>query len=442
MEPLFLVLKHVWDGAAESPGIRQRGLRRVRSRDLGPRAAGEEPEPQEPGDPARDDRLPLRFDDVTDRCAVIARERREAAGLLAELRALPEEPRRRAIRRERRYSSWHLSALAIDGARFEALEAPEQAEELLEIGFDVLGRLSSRQASPSLLADLAVRSWAEAGHLCRLRGDLAAAEVALDAARTSARQGSGDLLEAARVFEVEAALRRDLGRFREAAAAADKAIAIYRSCDEPEGLGRACVERGRTQALSGDLEGAARSLRSGLANLWDPRDRSATLAAHLSLIGVLLESERHRPEARFLLETLRPELLARDGDLLSAQYCWLDGCLFAALGNRAEAEGRLLEARAGFARAHRSVELALATLDLAVVLGEGGRIAELRVAVAEIPPLLAASALPEKALAAIEKSLRRERLDLKTLRASERLLRRTRRERFFEVFPQRSSARS
>jgi hypothetical protein len=94
-----------------------------------------------------------------------------------------------------------------------------------------------------VVEDLKARAWAAAGEARRRQGDLAGAEEALRAAAGCLAHGTGDLLVEARLLELEAALRREQGRGREAAALLKLAAARYRESGEAKLLERALAAR-------------------------------------------------------------------------------------------------------------------------------------------------------------------------------------------------------
>lgn len=174
--------------------------------------------------------------------SALDRERAEAPALAAELLALPLEERGERLRRESRFHTWGLCELLL-ARSLETDTGPAEAGALATLTIAGAERLDRERHAAPVVEDLKARAWAAAGEARRRQGDLAGAEEALRAAAGCLAHGTGDLLVEARLLELEAVLRREQGRGREAAALLKLAAARYRESGEVELLERALAAR-------------------------------------------------------------------------------------------------------------------------------------------------------------------------------------------------------
>ncbi|HEY3571610.1 MAG TPA: hypothetical protein VGP73_27030 [Thermoanaerobaculia bacterium] len=174
--------------------------------------------------------------------SALDRERAEAPALAAELLALPPEERGERLRRESRFHTWGLCELLL-ARSLEAEAGPAEAGALATLALAGADRLDRERHAAPVVEDLKARAWAAAGEARRRQGDLPGAEEALRAAAGCLAHGTGDLLVEARLLELEAVLRREQGRGREAAALLKLAAARYRESGEVELLERALAAR-------------------------------------------------------------------------------------------------------------------------------------------------------------------------------------------------------
>lgn len=217
-------------------------------------------------------------------------ERLAARHLLTELAAVPVSGWGSRLPGEGR--TWGLCELLLEQSRASA--EPREAEALALLAAECAGELSAGAHPAALIGDLRARSWITAAEARRAAGDLDRAEEALRTAGSHLMRGSGERLDKARLVDAVAALRSAQGRFREADRLLRRAIAVYRRTGQVDLLGRAFVLQGYARTCSGDLAGAAVSLRHGLALADAARDPRIALAALYSLACLLHEAGHHR----------------------------------------------------------------------------------------------------------------------------------------------------
>ncbi|HEV7672501.1 MAG TPA: hypothetical protein VGS22_28620 [Thermoanaerobaculia bacterium] len=148
----------------------------------------------------------------------LARSRAAAPTLLASLRALPREARRRAIRSDPRFRSWGLAELlaaesgcrAVANSEADPLGGSQEALDLALLAVDVARRLPAGEiVDPEWRDQLEAYAWAHLGALRDMRGEHRGSKVAFRRAERlwQATESLGDVLGyRERALSVEAAL--------------------------------------------------------------------------------------------------------------------------------------------------------------------------------------------------------------------------------------------
>lgn len=241
------------------------------------------------------------FARVTRIHAGLESERAAARRLLAELAAIPVSAWGRGLPVGER--TWGLCELLLDRSRSSG--EPREAEALALLAAECACELSSDLHPAELIGDLRARSWMAVAEARRAADDLDRAEEALRTAGAQLMRGSGERLDRARFVDAVAALRCAQGRFQEADRLLRRAIAVYRRIGQVDLLGRAFVLQGYARTCSGDLAGAAVSLRHGLA-LADSTQEPWTALAALYCLACLLHEAGHHRTALSVLSQIDP----------------------------------------------------------------------------------------------------------------------------------------
>ena len=148
-------------------------------------------------------------------------------------------------------------------------------------------------------------------------------------------------------------------------------------------------------------DAAVPCLEQALADI-GPDDGSMRLTLLLRLVSVLLDADRpseaaeHLPEARQLA-------LAFGGRHGRMRLRWLEGVVHRQLGRFEEAETALIEAREAFIDTGKTIDAAIAVLDLAELYARQGRLKELEGLAASMTPLFARLENQQEALVALER---------------------------------------
>ena len=325
--------------------------------------------------------------------------RSQAPALWKRLRPFAPGERRVLIEESEEYRSWALAELVSEESARAAADDPARALELAELARYIAERVRGGELWRMRLQGLI---WAFVGNARRVASDLRGAEQGFVQARLLWEAGATadpGILDASRLLDLEASLRRDQRHFPEALALLDKALAAaaQNSARAAHILLKAaftCEQMGDCERAIAALERAAPLIDAERAprQVWAHR---LNLAANLCHLGRYAEAVPIAAEARELAIALRNEL-----DLV--RTVWLEqGRLAAGLGRRAQAIAALRQVRVDFADREVPYDAALATLDLAVLLLEEGQTAEVRALAPEMAPIFASLEVHREALAAL-----------------------------------------
>jgi tetratricopeptide (TPR) repeat protein len=319
--------------------------------------------------------------------------RRLARAAAAERRAMVEGPGEEA----EAYRTWGVCVLVCEASVSAAADRAPRAVELAELALLVAERVSGTDLWRARVQGYA---WAFVGNARRVANDLSGAERAFATARELWEAGAAadpGALDPSRLLDLEASLRRDQRRWAEALALLDQALAASPS---PERSGRILLNKAFTHEQRGDCEEAIAALQEA-APLVDPaREPRQACVLRFNLAVNLCHQGRHA-EAEPLVAAARELAVALRNDTDLVKVLWLEARVHAGLGRRAEAIAALRQVREDFAERKLAGDAALATLNLAVVLLEEGRTAEVRALAGETLPVFGSLGLGGEALAAL-----------------------------------------
>jgi transcriptional regulator with XRE-family HTH domain len=313
------------------------------------------------------------------------------------LRRAPTGERRALVEAEEEYRTWGVSVLAGEASAAAAARKPPLALELAELARFVAERVGG---SDVWRARVQGRAWAFVGNARRVGNDLAGADRAFVTAWALWKAGAAadpGVLDASRLPDLEASLRRDQRRWGEALALLDQALA---ASPNTERSARILVKKGSTHIQHGEYLKALAVLEQA-APLADPvRDPRLifglryNLAVSLCNLGRYSDAVPRLAEARELAFDLRNSL-----DFV--RIVWLEAKVSAGLGHRDEAIAALRQVQAAFAAHRLPADAALAALELAVLLLEERRTREVRELAVEMLPIFASLRFGEEVLAAL-----------------------------------------
>jgi tetratricopeptide (TPR) repeat protein len=263
----------------------------------------------------------------------------------------------------------------------------------------------------------------------RVGGKLPAARQALAHALERWQAGAGDdpgLLNAARVLQIEASLRREHRELPEALALLDRALAIDRWGETPSLL----IAKSKALEELGDFAESIALLRQAAPLIDGEREPvkffcvQLNLAIDLCHLGQFGTAALELPAVRALAERLRNRL-----DWL--RVGWLEARVAAGLGNSEEAVAGFERVRAGFERQKIAYDVALVTVELAELHAALGRTADVKALARESAEAFHQQGVHREAQRALElfrRAAEEERATVDLIRGVLRYLRRARRD--------------
>lgn len=359
----------------------------------------------------------------------LATAHRQADALLADravagerLEVLLDQPRRQQLllRNSRRYRSANLCRELLRRSFAERFRDAELMLRLAELGVQVAEALSDDDLRPALRFDLCAEAWGYLANARRVSSDLAGADEALDRAFGHLDQGLGDPALRARLLTFAASLRGDQRRLRECTRALTQACSIYRALGEKHLLGRTLILHGGYRGTSEGFEpfGGRALLEEGLALIDSGREPSLVVLAMHNLVSFTSLAGRPR-EAWELLRECRGLYRRHLGALACIKLLWLEGSIAAGLGRLDRAAEALTRARVQLQIRGLHYDVALVSLELALVELRRERDLAARLLVEEAHGILRAEGVDREALAAVivlRRAMRGQRRPIEQLR--------------------------
>jgi tetratricopeptide (TPR) repeat protein len=265
--------------------------------------------------------------------------------------------------------------LLLEQSRRLRFHAPGEMVRLTELALLAVERLDPAQHGDLVIADLRARTWGELGNAHRVNSDLDAAGDALRNATAWARRGTGDPLLAARLGSLFASLCADQRRFAEAARILGRVQAAYRALGDRHLAGRTLISLGIVLSNDGQPRPAVAAICEGLGLVDGEREPELRLLALHNLVFSLVEAGEYR-RARTVLGQVRPLYRQHGDDLNLLRLRWLEGKIYAGLGELEAAVAHFQAVRLSFAERGQSFDAALVGLDLAMLWARQGRRAE------------------------------------------------------------------
>ncbi len=313
---------------------------------------------------------------------------------VARLAKLSPAQRAAVIRLGRDYQAWALCIEAGEASIEAASKNLQEANLLAEMAVEFAALVEGRAAGwVEAVKSHALAYWA---NQLRCLGKLKEARKAFQEVKVLARAGADPygVLDPGRLLELEASLCRDEGRFGEALKLLDKATTVGH-CPA-----RALIKKGCTLEAMGDYEQAIKVLRDAepaveragdarLSYMW-----RFNLAVNLTFVTEFLEAAQH-------LEEVRRLATERGDDTELIRVTWLEGRLHAGLGRRAAARFYLEQAAGQFEAKEMWYDVALARLELAGLLLEEGRTAEVKALTPALAAAFEAEGVHQEALKAL-----------------------------------------
>jgi tetratricopeptide (TPR) repeat protein len=320
---------------------------------------------------------------------------RQRAGFLWDrLKRRPPAERRLLVEHDVKLRSWALCERVAAESVKAAPNHPKEALELAELALLIAERVPGNEAWRSRIQGYAGLFVGNARRACN---DLPGSHEALTRARKQWEDGApGDpgLLNEAFLPWIEAALRRDQRRFPEALKRIDEALAL----DAGELRGEILITKAGIHDALGDPESSTAALCEAAPLIHSEHlafGLRFNLVVDLCQLDRAAEAEPRLREVRALAERLGEEL-----DL--TRLAWLEGKVAAGLGRSGEAQADFERARRVFLHRGLAFDHALVSLELALLLLEQGRTAEVSTLAGEMLWIFRAQKVEREALEAIQ----------------------------------------
>ncbi len=289
--------------------------------------------------------------------------------------------------------SWALMERVCAESENQASGDIERAAFLARLAREIAERVQGPESWCRCVVGYAA---AHAPNVLRVAGELEPARADLEAAKSLWSSGSDPdgVLDPGRVLDLDASLCRAERRFEKALDLLDKAFPVSQS------PGRILVKKGFTLEVMGKTERAvAALLQAGPAVecqgdtrlLYMQRFNLAVAYTHLECYGAASE----------LVQQVRELARERGDEHEIARSIWLEGRIAAGQGRREEALGLLEQAWRKFAAREMWYDVALACQEVAGLLLEEGRIAEVKLLAADLVEIFESKGVHLEALAAL-----------------------------------------
>jgi len=323
---------------------------------------------------------------------------RLAAEQWARLAPYPDAVRRALVEEGREFQNAALCLRVCAESEEAAADSAAMAIELAELAL-LIARLATGERG--WRARLEGGATAHLANALRVAGDLQVAKETF--ARALQLWGDGGtnepgLLDPVKLLDLEASLRKDERKLGEALALLDRALALGPA---PVTAGRLLINKANTLDTLGRNEEALGVLYQAAPLIEAAENPRLAVVLRFNVVVNLCELGRHAEG-----EPLLPEVRAMAGrlgkglDLLRVR--WLAARVDAGLGRLEEAIAGLESVRSEFAGLRIAYDAALATLELAVLLLEHGRMAEVQRLAEESKTIFDQQGVDREALATLQ----------------------------------------
>lgn len=257
-----------------------------------------------------------------------------------------------------------------------------------------------RRYGTKVAADLRARVLAELGNAYRVADDLDRAGDTLAEAAAWAGRGTKAPRLLARLGDLAASLLADKREFEEAVGMLAKVQSYYEQVGDYHHAGRALISQGMFTRESGKPVEATALFACGLKCLQPDRDPNLELTAVHGLAYCLHEAGCSAQARELLIE--KRALYERLAEPLKiVRLIWLEGKIAFALEEDAEAEAAFCKAKQAYQKAGKYYDVALVSLDLALVFAKQERRFELAALVNGIVPTFRRFRIQREQIAAL-----------------------------------------
>lgn len=324
-------------------------------------------------------------------------ERAAAQALWTRIKPLPKKGQVEALRGAPPEAQWAVCELLCIESQRLCGEDPVKAASLCEIALAAADLAEGGEGVRTKLRGIA---WAHLGNTRRAQDDLEGAEQAFASADEMWKTGEGvadGLLEEGLIFALKASLRRAQRRFDEAKDLLERASLLT---SNPSFHVQIMVSKAKLLEEMGDYEesvGLLQQLREVVSSEEEPH---ILLPIWLNLAHTLSKIERFE-EAAVLLPQVHAYLLKAGGELNRIRLLWTEGRVAAGLGDIEEGIALLARVRGEFSYRGMAYDVALVSLEIAVLYAGQGRTDQVKTLARHMTPIFQAHAIHREALAAL-----------------------------------------
>ena len=329
------------------------------------------------------------------------REEEEAPPLYRELIRHPLPRQELLLENSRRYCTLGLLKYVLSRTPEQWHRAPEAAESHARLALAIHCRLETDRYPARLVADFGGRAWAYLANAMRIRGDLPAADRAMDRAFQEIERGTDDAIEHAWLLQLRISLRRDQRRLEKAGSDAQLAIRLWRSVGDRRAETEAVLLQSSILFEAGSALESIKVIRRCLRNLEEAEVGTRLYFIALQNLAFRLAQADRASEASRYIPELR-ELAAGLGEPLSEiRVDWLEALVDAGLGRTPRAVIRFNHLLDRFLAYQMPYDAALVGLDLATVYLEAGDTAEARELAGKLVPIFESLQIEREAVEAL-----------------------------------------
>lgn len=347
------------------------------------------------------------------------RERERAPESLARLLRCDPSRQRLLVERTEEYRSFALCERVCEESVHAAPKSAARAVALADLALSIAEHAQEGEAWRARIQGYA---WAFVGNARRVAEDLRGAGEAFERSRALWEEGAEadpGILDASRVLDLEASFLRDARRFAEALARLDRALDLSPSAGR---MANILLKRSSICEQMGDCDGSIAALRQA-APLVDSTSQPRQLWLLCFNLGVNLSHLGRHAEVVPLISAARDLAIRLRNENDLRRVLWLEARVDAGLGRQGEAIAKLHQVRRELTDLRMAYDVALATLDLAVLLLEKGEYSEAQALAAEMVVIFESLAVHREALAAVRVFWRAVEGETATAELGRRLLR-------------------
>lgn len=346
----------------------------------------------------------------------IRQVRKEAEGLWERLKQYSPRERRVLVEGGREFRTWALCERLCAESEKAAPADTGRALDLADLALKVASRVTGEEGWRSQVQGYA---WAFVGNARRVAGDLAGSDEAFSRVALLCRSTASfsRVLDEGRVLDLEASLRKHQGRFAEALALHERALALT----PPTNSGYILLNKAFTLEQMENYEDGLATLKQAEAVVDEGREPRLMCVLRFNLAVNLCHLGRYE-DAVILIPEIRRLAIQLGNGLDLIRVLWLEGRTSAGLGRRAEAITALEQVRMELIFRGIAYDMALVSLELAALYLEERRNEEVKVLCQQMAPIFRAQGVHREALAALRLFSEAVERDTATVEMAQRLV--------------------